>query len=156
MNVLVNAIYRDTQYPKLVTVDYLKRAEAQGALALEVIGDITCDVGGSVECNVRSTGSGNPVYVYEPATDKDIDGVAGNGPVVLATDNLPCELGKESSEAFSEILVNLVPKITGADFSGTLESSGLPNEIKRSVILWKGRLTPDYTYLQEHLNEQEK
>lgn len=151
LSVLVNAIYWDEQYPKLVTKDYLIEAVKNRNLKLRVIGDITCDIEGSIECNLRSTDSGNPVYVYDPVTGKAQDGVAGNGLVVLATDNLPCELGRESSEAFSSVLVNFIPKIAKADFSGTLDQSGLPDEIKRAVILWHGDLTDDFHYLKEHV-----
>ena len=33
---------------------------------LKVIGDITCDIEGSVELTVKATSSDNPAFVYEP------------------------------------------------------------------------------------------
>ncbi len=150
--VLVNAIYWDKPYPRLVTKKYLFDAIKKGALNLRVIGDITCDTEGSIQCNLGSTDSGNPVYVYDPINDKAVYGVKGAGPVVLATDNLPCELGRESSEAFSEVLIKFIPEIAKGDFTGSFENSGLPNEIKRAVILWHGKLTKDFLYLNEHVD----
>ena len=149
--VLVNAIYWDERYPRFVTQDYLEQAHETGGLRLKVIGDVTCDVGGSIECNLRSTDTGNPVYVYDPSARTATDGVQGRGVVVLATDNLPCELPKESSTAFSEVLIKFVPAIALADISGRVEESGVPDEIERAVIVWRGKLTKDFENLRSHV-----
>lgn len=85
------------------------------------------------------------MYVYNPIEDKVKDGLEGDGIVVLAVDNLPCELPRESSTSFSNSLWGFVPSIVKADFES------LPPEIKRAVIVYKGRLTPDYRYLEEYL-----
>lgn len=153
LSVLINAIYWESKYPRLVTLDYLEAAWKKGETKLQVIGDITCDTDGSVQCNLGATDSGNPVYVYDPIERKKADGVKGRGPVVLATDNLPCELGRESSEAFSKVLVSLVPRIASADFSAGFDNAGLPDEIKRAVIVWQGKLTPDFQYIGQFINE---
>ena len=153
LSVLVNAIYWENKYPRLVTLDYLEAAWKKGETRLQIIGDITCDTDGSIQCNLGSTHSGNPVYVYDPIEKTGTDGVEGRGPVVLATDNLPCELGKESSEAFSKVLVSLIPQIASADFSTDLKNAGLPDEIRRAVIVWQGKLTPDFEYIAQFIQQ---
>jgi alpha-aminoadipic semialdehyde synthase len=61
LNILVNAIYWDKMYPRLVTKDYVKRAYAgEGTPRLQVIGDISCDVEGAIEVTVRSTEPDKP------------------------------------------------------------------------------------------------
>ena len=103
------------------------------------------------ECTVRTTDPGNPVYVYEPGTGETRDGVEGEGPVILAVDILPCELPVEASRYFSSSLVKLVPAISRADFSQPVAHSGLPHEIQRATILYNGRLTRAYEYLEKHV-----
>ena len=67
-------------------------------------------------------------------------------------DNLPCELPKESSNAFGDALGHFIPGIIKADFSEpNFEKVELPNEIKNAVILYQGKLTPNYNYLNKYL-----
>jgi len=148
LTVLYNCIYWDQRYPRLVTKAALKELWAAGSPSLRVLGDITCDTEGSIECNLRSTTPGNPVYVWNPSTGEARDGVAGTGPVVLAVDNLPCEIPRESTEFFSRILMPFVPAIAEADYTVDFEHLVLPKPIKRAVILHQGRLTPEYTHLE--------
>jgi alpha-aminoadipic semialdehyde synthase len=69
----------------------------------------------------------------------------------MAVDNLPCELPRESSFAFSTALESFVPAIAAADFSVEYEKLQLPPEIKNAVILYKGKLTPAYRYIDKYL-----
>jgi alpha-aminoadipic semialdehyde synthase len=140
-----------------VTKDYLREFWAnEPAPRLRVIGDATCDVGGSIECNVHITEPDDPVYVYDPQTGAATMGVAGRGPVVLAVDILPSELPREASEYFSGVLERFVPAIAHADFSVDFDALDLPAEIKRAVIVYHGELTPDYRYIREYLEREGK
>lgn len=156
LTVLINAIYWDARYPRLVTNDFLRRAQHENALGLKVIGDITCDVGGSIECNVRTTDSGNPVYVYDPKKGQARNGVKGEGPVVLAVDNLPCELPRESSQAFSDALIDFVGAIAKSDYTAPLDQADLPEPIRKAVIVWRGELVGPHRALQEHMDRIER
>ncbi len=151
LSVLVNCIYWEPKYPRLVTCEQLK--ELFGAAGprpprLRVIGDITCDIEGSIECTVRPTDPGDPVYVYEPLTGQVHNGIAGNGPVILAVDILPCELPRDSSKHFGESLSPFVPALDRADFDQPLAQSGLPPELQRATIVYRGELTEPYRYLE--------
>ncbi len=149
LTVLVNCIYWDPRYPRLLTQADCRRMWASGQNPkLKVIGDISCDVNGSIECTVKASDPGNPVYVYEPATGKASDGFQGVGPVIMAVDILPAEIPRESSLDFSRILKPLLPHLAGADWSKGFEAVNLPPEIKRAVIVYKGELTPEYQYLK--------
>ena len=153
LTALVNGIYWTPQYPKFVTKSFLKelyRGPTQPRL--RVIGDITCDIGGSIESTVEPTDSENPVYVYDPLQDKPLYGVEGRGPVVLAVYNLPAELPLESSSYFSGGLKDHVPAIAKARFGGSFDDCGLPDVVRRAVILFRGQLTPDYAYLARYIS----
>ncbi len=151
LTVLVNCIYWDARYPRLVTKKYLREALENGTLKLEVIGDISCDIEGAVEATVKTTDPGNPIYVYDPIEDKAIDGYEGRGPVILAVDTLPCELPVDASRDFGKALTPFVPALAQADFSAPWEALDLPPELKRAVIVYQGKLTPDYTYIAQYL-----
>ncbi len=149
IDVLVNAIYWDKPYPKLVTRDYLKKNKDH--FRLKLICDITCDINGSIEITYKSTLSDNPAYVYNPKNEKHTDGFFGEGIVNIAIDNLPCELPRDSSAEFSKSLMPFLPTLAKADFNKSFEEIGFPAEIKNATILFKGELTDNFKYLKKYL-----
>ena len=152
LDMLVNCVYWDLRYPRLVTKEYLRKAYSTPHLpSLRVIGDISIDIEGSIECSLKGADPGNPVYVYDPYEDRIIDGVEGVGPVIMAVDNLPCELSVEASAFFSKVLTSFIPDVMKANFSEPFEKLDLPGEIRRAVILHNGELTPEYKYLNRYL-----
>jgi len=151
---LVNAVYWEERYPRFVTWKGLKRlAQAGPEMKLTGIADISCDTNGSIECNVKSTGSDMPAYRVDPLNRSISDGHTGKGIVLLAVDNLPCELPNDSSTFFSKQLRPFLPALLKADYHASLETSGLPSELQRATIVYNGKLTDRFDYLQEHLDE---
>ncbi|MFN2244997.1 MAG: bifunctional lysine ketoglutarate reductase /saccharopine dehydrogenase family protein [Anaerolineae bacterium] len=152
LTVLVNAIFWTERYPRLVTKAYLEQLhKSKPSARLEVIGDISCDVEGAIECTVKATEPGDPVYVYNPLDRTVRDGYQGDGIVIMAVDILPSELPREASVDFSRILTPFIPALAHCDFSAPFEQCQLPPELKRAMIAHRGRLTPDYLYLQDFL-----
>jgi len=152
LTALVNCIYWEPKYPHLVTREQFRELYTGGQPKLRVIGDITCDIDGSLACTTRATDPGNPVYVYDPATGQTADGVAGRGPVVLAVDFLPCELPVDASNYFSAALRPFVPALARADLAKPLDESGLPPELARATIVYHGQLTEPYHYLEKYVS----
>lgn len=151
LSILVNCIYWESKYPRLITREQFRELYAVGPPRLRVIGDITCDIDGSLACTTRATEPSSPIYVYDPATGETRDGVTGNGPVVLAVDFLPCELPVDASEYFSRTLCPFMPALGRADFARPLEASGLPPELQRATIVYNGKLTEPYRYLESRI-----
>jgi alpha-aminoadipic semialdehyde synthase len=152
LTAVVNGIYWTPKFPKYITKPFLKTLFAGDAKPrLRVVGDITCDINGSLECTVKATDSEDPVYVYDPIEDRAIPGFAGRGPAVLAVYNLPAELPLESSTYFSGKLKDHVPALAAARFDRPLADCGLPDVLRRAVIVYRGELTPDYAYLAKSL-----
>jgi alpha-aminoadipic semialdehyde synthase len=165
LTVLMNCIYWEERYPRLVTKARLEElyAEAEkkgrgrgegseaGGIKLRMIGDVSCDVEGAVEATVKATDPGDPVFVYDPVAEEAKMGFSGRGVGVLAVDNLPCELPKESSEQFSEALKGFVAELAGADMRAPVEECGLGEELRRALVLHRGKLTPEYDYIKEFL-----
>ena len=151
LTVVVNCIYWEERYPRLITKDYLKQLYGSGQPRLRVIGDISCDFEGAIECTVKCTEADQPVFVYNPFTGEATDGYEGQGPVVMTVDILPSELPREASIDFSGVLQEFIPAIAKADYSVPFEQLDLPPEIKRAVIAHRGELTPDYRYIEQFL-----
>ncbi len=152
LDVLMNCIYWEPRYPRLLSKEEVRQMYSGGEQPrLKVIGDITCDIEGAIECTVKATEPDNPVFVYDPKADRAIDGVEGSGPVIMAVEILPTELPRESSTYFSGVLKKYVPAIASADYGASFPDLDLPPEIKRAVIVHRGELTPDYRYIEQYL-----
>jgi saccharopine dehydrogenase (NAD+, L-lysine-forming) len=152
LTVLVNGIYWEPGHPRVASIGDI-RALYGGAIAprLRVIGDISCDLNGSIEANVKTTTPGDPVYVYDVASGEAVSGVKGNGPVILAVDNLPCELPVDASQHFGDALLRFLPALSRSDWTRSFEALDVQDEIRRAVIVHRGRLAPSYAELARHL-----
>jgi saccharopine dehydrogenase (NAD+, L-lysine-forming) len=151
LSILMNCIYWDKPYPRLVTKKLIKGMFGRGEPRLKAIGDISCDIEGAIEFTLKATELDEPTFVYDPIEEKVQDGVEGRGIVIMAVDNLPCELPKESSKSFGDSLFDFVPSIAKADFSVDFDELALPPPVKKAVILHHGKLTPDYEYMKKFL-----
>ena len=152
LTVLINAIYWEKRYPRLVTKEGLKRLyEIEKRPRLRIIGDISCDIEGAIECTTHAAEPDEPFFVYNPFNGQTTKGYEGMGPVIMAVDNLPCEFSAESSTSFGEALKAYVPSIVLADYSLSFEDCDLPPVIKRATIVYHGELTQNYRYLEGFL-----
>jgi saccharopine dehydrogenase (NAD+, L-lysine forming) len=152
LTVLMNGVYWEPTHPRVVSLDDLKALWGGAAPPrLRVIGDVSCDIGGSIEATIRCTTPGDPVFVYDVTSGEALRGVVGGGPVILAIDNLPCELPVDASQHFGDALLRFVPAMARCDWSAGAATQELPDEIRRAVIVDRGRLTPGFAYLAEHL-----
>jgi len=152
LSLLVNCIYWEERFPRFVTSASVRELfSRETEPRLRVIGDISCDVGGSVEFTRMVTTPDRPVFVYDPLADDIRDGYSGRGVVVMSIDNLPAEIPLESSVHFSEALKRIVPFLARADYDSGFESCSLPPEIRRAVILYRGEFTPTYAYMREFI-----
>lgn len=125
---------------------YLSEADLRvRELPLKVIGDITCDICGSIKSTLRSSTHKNPFYDYNPVTQKEEKAFSSpHNITIMAVDTLPNALALDTSAFFGEMLTKHV-------FEDIL--SGRINEsivIQRATILEKGRLTDHFSYLKDY------
>lgn len=155
LSILVNTIYWDERFPVLVNPgDVRTLFKSEKRPNLRVIGDITCDIEGSIAITLKATLPDHPSYVYDTRTGSISEGVTNlHGPVIMAVENLPTELAAEASEDFGRALLPLLPALSKADFNTDLAHSGLPDELKRATIVYRGQLTEPYRYLEKHLSD---
>ncbi len=165
LSIFLNCIFWNRTSPRILSNSYLKQLfhTLGQAPALPVIGDISCDPSGSIEC-CRDTYPNAPAFVWCPdqsevpiSPDFDMKKTRANhkyfdlrkrGFVVMAVTNLPCELPRESSQAFSHDFCQARPELGGksyieclaeADFTADFEDCGLPAPLRDAVILYQGR-----------------
>ncbi len=157
LTILVNCIYWTEKYPRLVTKEYFKKSIEQNKKNnLQLIGDISCDINGSIEMTYKVTKPDVPTFTYFTDSELFKDDVHKDGITVMAVDNLPCELPRRASMEFSGVLKNYVYEIASADFNKSFEELKLSYPIKKALILHKGELTEEYKYLQQFLNAELK
>jgi saccharopine dehydrogenase (NAD+, L-lysine-forming) len=148
-SILLQTPYWTEKYPK--HLDQARMLSNIDKLPL-VVGDISCDINGSLECTTKASDIDTPAFTYNVAKAESTDGVAADGITVMSIDNLPCELSLDASQHFSQILKGYMENLLTMDLSKSFEECGLIPELARAVIVYNGELTPSYRYLQEFLD----
>lgn len=126
--------------PVILTREMLQSNDCK----IKVVADISCDVNGPIACTLRSSTIAEPFYGYLPSENKEVDVFHPAAIVVMAVDNLPCELPKDASEGFGEMFMeHVIPAFFNGDKDGILQSA---------KITEKGKLTPRFNYLQDYVD----
>jgi alanine dehydrogenase len=113
-------------------------------LKLSVVADISCDIDGPIACTIRPSKIADPIYGYNPITEKEDDFMNPGVIAVMAVDNLPCELPLDASEDFgNELMRNVLPVLLKSDPDHIIE--------RASETSLEGKLTEHFSYLQAYL-----
>lgn len=113
-----------------------------------VVADISCDIDGPVASTIRPSTIADPIYGYDPITEKEVDFDTPNAIAVMAVDNLPCELPKDASEDFgNELIKHIFPALLGEDPKKIIE--------RGSETTKSGELSKHFSYLQNYLDGKE-
>ena len=135
-DMLITGHYWDPKFPKLFSLNQINEFKN-----LKIIGDITCDINGSIPTTIRSTSIAKPYYSFDINSMKEID-LSNKGIAVMAVDNLPSELPREASEEFgnsiiSEVLPYLIDKDDG--------------RISRATTALQGKFCSQFSYLENFI-----
>lgn len=126
--------------PPILTREMLQANDCN----IKVVADVSCDVNGPIACTLRSSTIAEPLYGYLPSEDKEVDVFHPAAIVVMAVDNLPCELPKDASEGFGEMFSEYVlPAFFNGDKDGILH---------RAKMTENGKLTERFSYLQDYVD----
>lgn len=142
-DMLIAGAYWDPKAPVLFTREDIMKP----SFRLRVIADITCDIDGSIPATKKPCTIEAPIYDYNPSEDKVESPLTDEANLtVMAVDNLPCELPRNSSEDFGgELITHVLPHLLGDDREGI---------IRRATITDKGSLTKRFSYLENYLAGQ--
>jgi len=135
-DMLITGHYWEPKFPKLFCPNQINEFRN-----LKIIGDITCDINGSVPTTIRSTSIAKPYYSIDINSMQEID-LGNKGIAVMAVDNLPSELPNEASEEFGEnIISEVLPFLINKD----------DDRISRATTASQGKFCPKYEYLKEFI-----
>ena len=152
LSVLVNCIYWDTPYPRLLTTAQTRQMYAAGASPkLRVIGDISCDIEGGIEITVKPTTPDEPAFYLGPGyrpghRRRGRSRTGGHGHRQPAV--------RTAGRGLNQLWRCLVTVCTGPGrrrFQRRFRLGSATAGIKRATIVYHGNLTPDYEYLVEFL-----
>jgi saccharopine dehydrogenase (NAD+, L-lysine forming) len=137
-DILMTSHYWDPNSPKLFT-----KADMQAKdFKISVIADITCDINGSVPSTIRSTSIDKPFYGYSAKNDREEITFSKDTVLVMAVDNLPCELPRNASDDFGKDLMDRV-------LIHILEED-TDQVIERATICKSGQLMEKFQYLKDY------
>lgn len=140
-DVLIASAFWDPRAPVLFNREDAVRPEFK----IKVIGDITCDIEGSIPSTKKPATIDEPVYDYNPDADSVEPAYSVESNLtVMAVDNLPCELPRDASESFGrEMIDKVLPHLLNGD----------PEDvIKNATIAEGGKLTEKFSYLQDFVD----
>lgn len=139
-NMFVASHYWDAESPFLFTRDDAKSSDFN----IDVVADISCDIDGPVASTIRPSTIVDPLYAYDPQTEKEVAFGTDGSIAVMAVDNLPCELPKDASRDFgNEFIKNILPSLLNNDAEQILE---------KATMCENGKLTKYYSYLQDYVD----
>ena len=131
--------YHNPKAPKLITLDDIKNPDFN----VQVIADISCDIDGPIASTIRPSTIENPTYGFHKEKLVECDFLDENALAVMAVDNLPCELPRDSSEMFGEMFLKyVIPSFFNNDQE---------NILKNSKITSEGSLTDRFLYLCDYI-----
>lgn len=141
--ILIAAAYWNPGAPRLFELIDINSLD----FSLSVIADITCDVGGSIPTTIRASTILDPIYDIDRETGSELPAFGKQTSIsVMAIDNLPCELPRESSAEFGKQLMQWVIPALFEENSAILE---------RATIARDGDLTLEYMYLSDFVAEED-
>lgn len=123
---------------------FSKAQMRSSAFSIRVIGDVTCDIQGSIPSTLRSTSIDNPFYDYNPfSEDLEVPFSSEKNITVMAIDNLPCELARDASDDFGRQLIeHVLPQL----------APGIPSDmLDHATIASHGKLNTYYAYLEDYV-----
>jgi alanine dehydrogenase len=131
--------YHNPKAPKLITLDDIKNPDFN----IQVIADISCDIDGPIASTIRPSTIENPTYGFHKEKLVECNFLDKNALAVMAVDNLPCELPRDSSEMFGEMFLKyVIPSFFNNDQENILMNSKITSE---------GSLTDRFAYLSDYI-----
>jgi alanine dehydrogenase len=138
--IVITGHFHSNEAPAILTKEMLQSKDCK----IKVVGDVSCDINGPIACTLRPSTIENPIYGYLASEDKEVDLFHPAAIVVMAVDNLPCEIPKDASEGFGTMfLEHVIPAFFNEDKDGLLA---------RAKVTEKGKLTPRFSYLQDYVD----
>lgn len=140
-DLMINGIFWDARSPAFFTKDQMKSKDFR----IKTIADVTCDIAplSSIPSTLFATKIDNPVFGYNPTTEKPESPYTEEVIDVMSIDNLPNELPRDASDFFGKRFIDtIIPELLK-------EKSDI---LDRATIAERGSLTNNFKYLTDFVN----
>jgi len=138
-DLLIACHFWDPRSPVFMTREDMKREDFR----IKIIADVSCDINGPIPSTLRASTITEPVYGYDPFSEKESDPWLPGNISVMAVDNLPGELPRDASTDFGHKLLNeVIPCLIGTKKREI---------IQRATIAENGQLTEKFSYLEDYV-----
>lgn len=140
-DLLIAGAYWDPKAPVLFTLEDIQSS----SFRINTIADITCDIEGSIPTTVRSTTIKEPFFDFSKTALAEKEAFSDTSNItVMAVDNLPCELPRDASTSFGDMLFEFVlPTLLGEEKSEIISNASITKS---------GSLTSKFTYLSGYVS----
>ena len=138
-DIYISGQFHANAAPQILSQKMLQASDC----TIKIVADVSCDVNGPIACTLRASTIEEPLYGYLPSENKEVDVFHPAAIVVMAVDNLPCELPKDASEGFGEMFSqHVIPAFFNNDADGILA---------RAKMTENGVLTERFNYLHDYV-----
>jgi alanine dehydrogenase len=133
--------YHNPKAPKLISNNDISNNDFN----IKLIADISCDIDGPIASTIRPSTIEKPLYGFHKINLEECDFHEDKALVVMAVDNLPCELPRDASEMFGEMFFNyVIPSFFNNDKDKILHNSR---------VTLDSNLTHRFSYLIDYIND---
>ena len=139
-NMYVACHYWDSRAPYIFSREDAKNKNWK----ISIVADVSCDIDCAVASTLRPSTIADPLYGYNPSSEKEGDFYSNETIGVMAVDNLPCELPKDASVDFGKMFIEHVLE--------PLRGNDPENIIDRASETKNGKLNSHFSYLEDYVN----
>lgn len=142
-DILISCHYWDNRSPKVFTSSMMCNDKNR----IKVVGDVTCDINGGIECTIRPSTHDMPFYDFNPYRMCEEPFMQNKDNIsVMAVDTCPNALPRSASESFGCMLIE---KILTPILNGDMEA------VNNATIVKNGIITDRFKYLEDFANGEE-
>ena len=143
-DIFINGIFYNKSAPAFFSKEVMKLTNFK----IQVIADVTCDIvpESSVPSTLFATTIADPVFGYNPVSEKAEAPYTEKVIDIMSIDNLPNELARDASIQFGQTFEKLI-------LDALIE--GPENRMmKDATLTFEGSLTKKFEYLQNYVNQK--
>ncbi|EPZ32733.1 Alanine dehydrogenase/PNT, NAD(H)-binding domain-containing protein [Rozella allomycis CSF55] len=141
-SVIINGIYWEAKYPRLLTIQQYKDLKDCRLISLA---DISCDIKGPFEFMDRASTIDEPFFYYDRDSSTYSTKSSSSGLQIMSIDNLPTQLPKEASLYFGNALYPLIKDLAIGNRRNPV--------LMGATITRNGQLVDSHKHLQNRMNK---
>ena len=144
LSIVINCLYWEKRFPKVITKEQLKNLFFKKTMKLLGISDISCDLNGSIEMLETYNSNCKPFSIYEPLQTISlelVDDASKDGIIYTAIPYLAASFSYDASEYFSDLLFPFLNELIRSKYP-LPEDEGfkLSEELTNAILTSNGQI----------------